>query len=453
MALTKGLATLLSPSFSDVDQAATDFAEQCGLLRRPVFVALGLSSHNTTGRLRYTGSTASDKPSYVLPRAGRRSLAYEAEDHAGGAALVTSSVFSALDWEDKYPRSLISVVGGDSDIYASEVLDACAELAIDTDGVDRTARNTWSSTVLVYDTVDSTGSPHKAQRIFLDRGYLKPLVFGPRVRAQLVAQLIQQDLRLVYFDKFLALSYPYGATHRAPELLMEHKRVLDDVCTTRPDVDVLYETGTTGTDGLVVERSFSENINILTCAFPFFCKHVLSAEYKNSLGSGVARFSDLEFSKTDFADERTAILDLLHDLKLSESRMKPQAFVAHPSIVDGARRWARRRNAHRRWLVLTLHELGGLSVDLDTGKGTYASVPRRLTGDVIQNTAGAGDTFRGAFCYALLRCLDRGDQNSAAMAEATKFAVEMASRKCTAFSLQESLSILRKASRSRLRYP
>lgn len=446
--LIMSLAHLCMDPGNRFEKEVLEFAKDNGLLRRPTFIALGLASHNTTGRPLYTRSIARSSHQYKLPKPGRRNLVYDAYDHPGGSALVACAVFSSLDWEGSYPRSLISVIG--NDIYRPEVIGFCEQKEIDVDAIEATASETWSSTVVVHDAPDGDGIMHPGQRIFLDRGYRKKLIFGQKAIRQLRSQLAQSDLRLLYFDKFLALSYRYNRKGESGKgLLMDHKEVLDEISKTRKEVDILYETGGTGsprltTSGeLTVESVFANNINILTAGFPFFVKNVLPNEYRRKVGQKMVAFDEKDFSDTEFFEERNAITDLLKTLNVTREEKAPQHFKAPREIIEGGRKWVQRDHP-RIWLVVTLHDLGAITIDLENSQGVY--IPAITIPKKIKNTAGAGDAFRGAFCYALLKCRELSYKPKTMMTEVTRFAVTMATRKCEQFQLEQALKYLREQS-------
>jgi sugar/nucleoside kinase (ribokinase family) len=449
VALAKALNYLCMEKGNRFEAEILMYAKNKKLLLSPKFVAIGLASHNITGRLEYAGSTSTSSPTFELPKPGRRSLKYEAYEHEGGSALTACSVFSSLDWNSQFPRSLISIVG--SDIYKETVISSCKKNNIDIDAVEESASNTWNSTVLVFD-VPEGGSIHRGQRIFLDRGY-DTLLFKENTKEQLRIQLDQPELGLVYFDKFLAIPYPYDNSRRefnGP--LMAHKDIFDKLSIERADVDILYETGTTGsqkrpdTGKPSVESFFSDNINILTSAFPFFVYNIMSSEYRNLLGQHIKDFTKKDYSNTEFSDEKLAILDLLSALQLNYEEKDIQSFLVPEAITKSGLEWVK-RNHPKKWIAVTLHDFGAITIDLNSSKGVFVPVQIACE-DEIQNTASAGDSFRGAFCYALLKTRELGYPQEASMIETTKFAVTIASCKCKYFKLIDAFDAICKQSQN-----
>lgn len=444
-----GLAKALIELVPDIGQAyqaeVDDFVYKQGLLRPPHFVALGLASHNTIGRSLYLGS-GSDKaaPKYVLPKAGRRNMRYEAEEHVGGAALIPTAVFAALDAHHDFNRSVISAIG-EKDVFKNAILDFCDEYDIDVDGISHTADNTWRSIVLVHDSETHEGN-YPGQRIFLDRGFEKPLYFDPYTLEQLKVQLdrTQPNLRLVYFDKFLALPYPYDSPN--PGLLMEHQEIFENLVRYRDDVDIMYETGGGGSRGLVVENAFGRYVNILTAGFPFFAHNVVPAAFRTDPGPGMENFRRNNWYETEFQDETLAIAELLEALGLDPGDTATQCFTPPPAWITTGGQWAA-RNHSRRWMIATMHHYGALAIDLNQETGLYCPV-QPAPGEAIQSTVGAGDSFRGAFCYILLKQRDQV-RESDLLRCCTEYAVQMAAEKCRVFTMKEALTHLRELSLER----
>jgi sugar/nucleoside kinase (ribokinase family) len=435
----------LFPKYREIyNQQIVDFAYEQNLIRAPHFVTLGLAAHNTLGRMQYFGDIGDRKnPKYILPSEGRRNLRLEAKDYAGGPALTALGVFASLDWEKKYQPSIISTVG--NDIYKQVVLDFCKQFRIDVDGLSETASNTWQSTVLIHESRTHDKKIYPGQRIFLDRGFEKPLFLSKGVEEQFEAQLdhTQPNLRLVYFDKFLALPYPFNPDEMNREgLLMKNEYLLEEIITDREDVDILYETGGGGSQRLIVEKRLGKYINIFTAGFPFFVRNILSHSTRKA-HRGLDRFSQDDWFQAEFGEETLAIERIFEILKVTPFEERKSWFVP-PSdwIVAGKERVGRKHN--RRWLVVTLHHYGALAIDLNAEKAWYCSIP--FDAQQTQNTAGAGDVFRGAFCYALLRFGENSQKNNTfedtLLLNCTKFANKIAFEKCAVYDMNDAYQMM-----------
>lgn len=462
-----GVVKALIKLFPEIQEAYQDeienFVYEYDLLRAPHFVAVGLSAHNTTGHMKYAGAGGESKQQNSLPKEGRRNLRFEAEEHAGGSALTTLGIFSALDYRNIYSKSLISVTGKrekdiygktEKDIFNETVFEFCKSYDIDIDGVSDTASNTWRSVVVIHDSKTHSGSRYPGQRIFLDQGFKEPLVLSPQTLDQLKAQLnpTQHKLRLVYFDKFLALPYPFDPEDKEKKgPLMEHRDVLRNLASQREDVDILYETGGGGSLALVVEKEFKQDINILTAAFPFFARNVLPEEWRG-LGPGMEKFNKDKWWQTKFKDETRAIEELLKKVGCTPEGDYTERFTAPKEWVEGGSKWAAREHP-RRWMIVTLHHFGALAVDLSSCEAVYT--PCQPIGDVkeeIKSTSGAGDAFRGAFCYKLLECTanhsNHINKGINLLQACTQFAVNMATAKCLKLKLNDALAHLKELSKS-----
>ncbi|MFC1968536.1 PfkB family carbohydrate kinase [Chloroflexota bacterium] len=457
-----GVAKALFHLFPEVgnlyEGEINDFARKYDLFRAPHFVALGLSAHNTTGRVVYAGAGGEREQQNSLPKPGRRNLRFLASEHAGGSALTTLGVFAALDWQNVFSRSMISVTGKrekdiygkvEKDIFSETIFKFCESYGIDVDGVADTASNTWRSVVLIHEIETHSSVRYPGQRIFLDQGFEDNLTFSPQTVEQLKAQLnpAQQNLRLIYFDKFLAQPYPFDPEDKdAKGLLMEYRDVLVNLSSEREDVDILYETGGGGSFGLVVEKEFCHDINILTASFPFFFRYVLPPEWRK-LSSGMDNFDKEQWWQAEFQDETLAIEELLKQVGVTPGGDSPERFLAPHEWIQGGNQWVRRAHI-RRWMVVTLHHFGALVIDLSNREAVY--IPASHYPDV-SSTSGAGDTFRGAFCYQLLRCIDSHDhyidQRTTPMQCCTQFAVAMATEKCRKLKLSDGLGHLRELSK------
>ena len=157
------------------------------------------------------------------------------------------------------------------------------------------------------------------------------MVLSPQTLEQLKAQLnpTQRKLRLVYFDKYLAIPYPFDPEDKEKKgLLMEHRDVLRNLASQREDVDILYETGGGGSLGLVVEKEFKQDINILTAAFPFFARNVLPEEWRE-LGPGMEKFNKDEWWQTNSKMRRRLLKSYLSKLA-SPQKVITRSVSQHP---------------------------------------------------------------------------------------------------------------------------
>jgi sugar/nucleoside kinase (ribokinase family) len=433
-----GMAYALMQLFPDIGkqyvQEIGDYAEAHQLIRSPRFVAIGLTAHNTVGRLRYRGNAGED--SFVLPTQGRRNFSFETEEYSGGAALTAVKTFVELDTTAQHPTSIISILKA-SDLFGEEVLQFCDSSGIDADGISQNAEHTWHSTVLVHDGKSHEGV-YPGQRIFMDRSFTR-LQLDETSLEQLEAQLSsdQRNLRLVYFDKFLA--QPYSAeSSSAVGALVQHQEILRNLANKRADVDILYETGGGGSRGLIVENALSGYINVLTAAFPFFARNILPRNDK--LAGELAKYArDDYFITVEFENETKAIEELLNLCAPAE-----KWFRVKPDWLKNGRTWAGRHNG-RRWLITTLHHYGAIAIDLNIGQGIYCAPMSDSDNKKVESTVGAGDVFRGAFSYALVQLGEGANRNSAheslrLMHTCTQFAVEVASEKCRYFKISEAFS-------------
>src|SRR5437773_2307992 len=134
------MAYALMQLFPDVGkqyaQEIGDYAETHQLIRAPRFIAIGLTAHNTVGRLRYTGNAGED--SFVLPTQGRRNFSFEAEEYPGGSALTAVNTFVELDTTAQHPTAIISILKA-SDLLGQEILQFCDNAGIDADGISQNA--------------------------------------------------------------------------------------------------------------------------------------------------------------------------------------------------------------------------------------------------------------------------------------------------------------------------
>jgi sugar/nucleoside kinase (ribokinase family) len=443
-----GLARAVDALFPHLQAREFDGAlmrDKEDLVGPPRIVAIGLCAHNTAGHVRI------DDQDDQLPVPGRKNHQFvKAEEYAGGAALTAIGVAAALvkslnagtvQAESPTRCALVSAVG--RDIFRQQVRDFCKDLRIDDDAVvemDDEDAHTWRSTILVHTfRHKETGTAFGGQRVFLDRSFEKEAKFDRMGQRQFHAMLddTNQSLRVVYLDKWLA--HPGGdGSRQAPGFLAHdsNRERLRQVAR-RPAVDILYESGGTGSKGAVVEDSLADFVNVFTAGFPFFARAVLGAADSTPLPPALEPFRDSKGSQLDFYAESqavTAALELMGD---------PGSWVPLDSQwARNAARFVKRAHA-RRWFVTTLHDRGALAFDLSSDPPVCRFFPAHPTLDQVSvaNTAGAGDTFRGAFCFALSQLVD-GDQR-ANLERCVRLGVRCATERCRVFSMKTALQNLR----------
>lgn len=449
------MVAALSEIFSDLrsffDEAKLD-SRYSKLIGGPHVVAIGLASRNITGVTMYN-----QQP--IIPPSGRRNLQYSSvEEHIGGSALTPLMVLSYLNKEYIYRLSVVSAIGGDKDYYSSQILKAAGDLHIDTDAVSMNQEVSWHSTVLVHTSKLKDNSEYPGQRIFLDRGYKGRVTLEAAEVVQLHAQLRQEELKLVYLDKFLAAQHPPPGKEEElkPEqygilLQKDNLELLDNVIAKRPRVEIMYETGGGGSPFQYVEKALSKRINIFTSGFPFFANVVLH-KLGHSLPASLTAFSPgQQWWLADFAEEAQAIEGMLSEaLKLDgystmSNTCRLWSFDVSDDLLREVSFWAGREatngNWRRRWFVTTLHHFGALGVDIVHRKGWYCRPPFSDNVKIV-NTSGAGDSFRGALMYAIL-CSERTNENT--LAHALMFSTAVATERCKFFLISEACkSIARK---------
>ena len=422
--------------------AIADFPE---LVRGPNVLAIGLASRNITGRTQYNGQN-------VLPPEGRRNLSYlDVEEHVGGSALTPLMVFAALDADSEHRLAMASAIGNQDDTYGREILWASRKLKIDTDAISQNQRESWHSTVLVH-----TGQTHRGsypgQRIFLDRGYPGRVDLAPAELEQLQTQLAHEQLRLIFLDKFLAAQHPplveptVDESRCGPMFREENLEILRTSIVSRPELEVVYETGGGGSPLQHVELRLRPYINVFTAGFPFFASVVLHS-LGWSLPESMIRFAPNErWWLADFEEETKAIESILPQLLGCPADELPTQrvwnFTAAPELLDASKKWAGRAAVkgswRRRWFIATLHHYGALGIDLVSGAGYYCGVPSGLT---IENTSGAGDSFRGALMYAMGCSGPRAAE--ASLPDVLVFCTDVASERCRHFRIEDACKSIR----------
>jgi sugar/nucleoside kinase (ribokinase family) len=410
------------------------------LIQGPRALAVGLAARNLTGRTTYNTQE-------TIPPPGRRSMAFnEAEEHLGGAALTALMVLSALVNDPACRLAISSVIGSDNDPHAQEILAGCGKYGIDTDAVSGNQPQSWYSTVLVHTSTTHDNNDYPGQRIFLDRGYRGALSLAPPQMEQMLAQIENPNLRVIYLDKFLASQHPPppSATQLDPRkfgplLRVQSLEAARRVLALNPDLDILYEAGGGGSIFQHVEKRLSSIINIFTCGFPFFA-HVLLQKVDRALPPALGMFGgNNRWWQMDFAEETRAVDAALEIMMPGPATgNKVVAFSPDQTLLAEARIWAGHATGTRHWFVTTLHHRGALGLDLKRGTGWYC--PTRDDRSTIRNTSGAGDSFRGALMYALL---NSSTDTSTSLPAALKFSTAVATERCRYFSMEAALQHIR----------
>lgn len=427
------------------------------LTKAPSFVAIGLSAHNTTGKVLSISKTEENKEKednnvYIIPKQGRRNMSFhEAEEYAGGSALTAIGVFSSLILSKKIKpheyhtnRAIISVIGGD--FYGKSIGEFCNDWQIDSEGIHVHEKNTtWRSTVLVHDIVDEKNNTmHKGQRIFLDRKFKIKAELGNK--EQFDNMISSNNLKVIYLDKWLAQQDDF----KNSKYLKEIKKASEKrVC-------VLYETGGGGSDYASIEKILKPCIDVLTTGFPFFMMYIIPDEIaeKNSFLSGVKNVEKYNTNnntkKVDYGDISFSIeSDLINDTvnKINDGKWHdvPISWIYNArSFLNGS---------GLKWMIVTLHDKGALAFDFrNKSKMMYFPIPKsnndstddkKRSGNIIKNTAGAGDTFRGAFCFALhelvVKTINKCDYDVAILKKCTEYAVMCSSERCKTFAMNDVL--------------
>lgn len=406
------------------------------LISRPNVVSIGLASQNITGRTEYLGEN-------IIPPAGRRNLRYtNVEEHIGGSAVIPLTILAALDTEKKFRSSLVSSVGVHGDNFTAGIFRTLQENQIDTDAISQNQPVTWHSTVLVHTSKTHTDEQYPGQRIFLDRGYNDRVNLDHAEQEQLHAQLTQPNLSVVYIDKFLAAEHPPVKTRKdiynyGCILQPENFRILTKAIYQNPEIDIVYETGGGGSPFQHVEEKLQHITNIFTAGFPFFANTVLTEIYGNRLLPLREFSNEHKWWEADFSKETAAIEAFLSDMVPNHKHETSQRifmFDISDNLLELTQRWAQRRSeSNRQWFIVTLHHFGVIGIDLNWKVGWYCRP--FFSSQKIENTSGAGDSFRGALLYFLL--LFRKTKKHS-LAHALLFATEVATERCLYFSMADA---------------
>ncbi|NQZ05963.1 MAG: SIR2 family protein [Algicola sp.] len=399
------------------------------LVQGPTAIAIGLVSHNIIGRTNYANKNE-------MPPPGRRNMRLEnVEEHVGGSAMTAMTVLSALVKIQKLTLSISSSIGVPNSSYNREILDYARKHKIDTDAVSQNQESTWVSTVLVHES-DTNNGKYPGQRIFLDRGYDKAVTLEAAEMRQLYSQLKQKNLKVLYLDKFLAQQPPppkvkpdSDSLQFGPLLQQQTLNIMQQMLIGQPSLDVVYEAGSNGSYDQHVEDKLKPVVNIFTTGFPFFFNHIIPETERSK-----------EIDSKEFNDEIKAIITLLHNTlgitdfykstgpRISALEMNDAMLTMRAKMLY----WTR-DNADRRWFIVTLHHYGVLGIDLKQDQGWYCKAPKPIS--KIENTAGAGDCFRGALMYALL---EAQANNKYTLPCALMFATQVATERCYHFNMADA---------------
>jgi len=416
----------------------------------PRVVAVGLAAYNTSGFPKIQPKRSSDDKSWYgqlgLPREGRLNLEFAGpEQYPGGSALTAITTCASLQQaispnSGRRDCAMVSIIGKDGP--GAAIQKHCNENQIDIDALDvRSGVNTWNSTVLVhgclYDSKDDRAR-FPGQRLFLDiSSKLKVSEFDAKRMDQLQRMLEheeydkQNSMQVLYFDKWMA--YPenvdgdrskagfFGASKMhayLAETLREHA------------FDVIYESGGSGSSNFAIEQQFKDITNVFTASFPCFRDLLLpstdrlvvlehgkqAVERENSQGGGIPK------SLEEFLAERAQIESCLDRFGLRSGQWVDMS----PGLAELDGKYLR-PNAPRRWVIVTLHENGALALNLSNGAQPRIKWFRSVG-------AGAGDVFRGALIFGILRIREDASEvaldSEAALDLCTRFAVDCSLERC-----------------------
>ena len=452
-------------------------------LSKPHFVAIGLSAFNTAVALR---SDKDQKQPNLLPVPGRKNHGLDpAEEYPGGSALTAISIFSSLASDLHYDKALVSVVG--DDLYAKEIFRHCKDFKIDSDAISENEDNevghqgqsTWRSTILVHTYKKGAGKAYPGQRIFLDRTFKNGKLNDVALNQFRNMLTENENLKVVYLDKWLACKVTdndKAQDSRARDGFLSEPENLKFVKQSiiGSDIDVVYEAGGNGSgkeaegEGSApqsetpVEDRLSEVTNIFTSGFPFFANYILSdkAKYKKKVRKTKIKEVKAYFKvkgSPDFRDENAAIKGVLRKYFKSKNQNVSEWVDVPPDWLGRANKFVQRKLGAtpfpRRWFIATLHNNGCLAMDLNQGKMIH--LKREVNQEDVQNTAGAGDTFRGALCFALIYCKSNSiysepDSSHKLMRICSNYATELATQRSLDFSMLSTLSSFGKPAGKRL---
>lgn len=409
------------------------------LIGAPNVLSIGLVSRNITGITKFQGKQ-------LIPPAGRRNMAYDCvEEHIGGSALTPMMILESLNRKNNLNLSLSSSIGMKSDSYSNELLKISNSKNINTDAVSMNQEACWHSTVLVHSYKAEDGTKYPGQRIFLDRGYNKAVTLEPDELNQLEEQLGQDSLQILYLDKFLATQHPPPADKKNmnPDNngpILKNIQWLERLVNNNKCVDIVYETGGAGSREQHVENVLNKYINVFTAGFPFFAHVVMQNINGYDLPDSLKGFGEDKWWEFEFSDEHVAINDLLvnvFNLENFPSRKNSRRLWEidiDKQLLEMIGNWCGRESGlERKWFIVTLHHYGALGFDIVKEKGWYCSAPYMNEGEEIENTSGAGDSFRGGLIHALLNFRKNEIDH---LPKALLFSTDVASERCKYFSIE-----------------
>lgn len=409
------------------------------LIGAPNVLSIGLVSRNITGITKFQGKQ-------LIPPAGRRSMAYDCvEEHIGGSALTPMMILESLNRKNNLNLSLSSSIGMKSDSYSNELLKISNSKSINTDAVSMNQEACWHSTVLVHSYEAKDGTKYPGQRIFLDRGYNKAVELEPEELNQLEKQLEQDSLQILYLDKFLATQHPPPTNENdmTPDNngpILKNIKWLENLVKNNNRVDIVYETGGTGSREQHVENILNKYINVFTAGFPFFAHVVMQNINGYNLPDSLKGFGEDKWWEFEFSDEHVAINDLLVNIfnleNFSPRKNNRRLWEVNidQQLLEMIGNWCGRESElKRKWFIVTLHHYGALGFDIVNEKGWYCSAPYMNKGEEIKNTSGAGDSFRGALMHALLNSMKNETDD---LPKALLFSTDVASERCKYFSIE-----------------
>ncbi len=309
-----------------------------------------------------------------------------------------------------------------------EIRSFCEEHKSNHDAVTPISKDsrTWRSIVLVHGCESNKigdAKSSRGERVFLDvKGESDVSAFSAAGYRQMEAMLGNGKLRAMYIDKWLADPAKNGEhkdSRTSPGFLGTDRgfRLLARVAK-REDVDIVYESGSQGSGGLVVETLLAPIVNIFTAAYPCFLKMLANQRLEGFDKNAVLR-------KYNLASEQGTVL-------------KSNGWICVPQEWKFLEAYLR-RNALRRWFIVTLHELGALALDLSNSEQNNM---RWFDGNAIaqndiRNTTGGGDTFRGALLFGLIQ--PRTGTEVDHLEHCVNFAMRCATERCRRYKMEDAL--------------
>jgi len=461
--------------------------------KRATFLAYGLSSMNSVGRVENGKNTISDNKKIVnrLIKPGRNNVGFEIiEDYPGGSCLTAATTYSLLNGalseeKDELSATLISACGDDD--YGREIIRHCRTYNIDADYISKQKNaKTHHSTVIVHD-VDTVGSNNAdlkifyGQRVFLDRK-MKNILMSDRVDE--ITNYLKSEkcsIRVAYVDKWLFDEdvFQNKSTNKT------HIEYLKKFLGSKKTIS-LYETGSKGSKEYITEESLRDEIDILTATYHFLNKkwkideREICKKYNANLSKCYGK--NVENIDYQFTSELDGISKLIKHVCTDDgwSNKNTSSIFCDSHPFD---QYLGKENGLK-WMVVTVHDKGAVAFR-ENDKNIFALHIKPRTDDIINmirkfyvgyaaaikfnnsntksenryinilknylepggekqaplnNTAGAGDTLRGAMSYALDYTINRfGSVDEFRSAEKkypiicqsiVQFSVDIASLKC-----------------------